>query len=265
MTREISIVTPVGGSHAGLLAEARDSIRAQAVPAGWTMRWYVQEDGPASSVRDVLAPLGGSVVDYSASGSPGGAGEARNLALARSRGEIVMLLDADDVLLDGAVARVVEALESGGMWCGFGALDDRDGRRTGRTGGYSLRLGTRAVAPAEADGFVVSDWEGDVGRGRLRECWERFAVLPFHPATFAAHSRLIWEVGGWPALARDEDTALILAVSDRHPGVVSREPNIAYRRHADQTSRLVAPLDERVEFIRRLGRRDVAGIGGPTS
>jgi glycosyltransferase involved in cell wall biosynthesis len=195
--------------------------------------------------------LGTSVAEYAASQTPGGVAEARNLALARCDGLVVMLLDADDQLTDGAVARVISGLESGHMWCGFAAIDDRAGVRTQRDGGYSMRLGADEAAPKEAVGFVAPEWVGQVRPGAIRGCWNKFGMLPFHPATFATYARRIWEVGGWPGLSRDEDTALILAITDRHGGVVVSEPNVVYRHHAWQTSRLVIPNDERIAFIQR--------------
>lgn len=254
MMREISIITPVGALHADYLPHAWDSLSTQHLPAGWAMRWYVQEDGAASVVKQFVDSLGATAASYAASGSRGGAAEARNLALARSTGDVVMMLDADDRLIDGAVRRVIDALEDGHMWCGFGALDDRDGTTTPRSGGYSMRLGSGHSTPEQASSFVDEDWLGVALRGSMRDCWERCGVLPFHPATFAAYSRWIWDAGGWPGLARDEDTALILAVTDRHAGWVSSEPNIVYRRHDYQTSRLVPPSDDRIEFIRRLAK-----------
>jgi len=249
--REISIITPVAGPHVALLPQAWESIKSQDVPRGWKIRWYVQEDGPASSAQSFVQGLGDGLAEFSTSGSAGGAAEARNLALSRSNGEVVMLLDADDQLTAGAVQRVVASLQSGNMWCGFGALDNRDGTHSSRTGGYSLRLGTDRVAAPESAQFNDKAWLGRVMRGAMRQCWEQFGVLPFHPATFATYAQWIWDSGGWPGLARDEDTALILSITDKHSGIVSDEPNIMYRRHVEQTSQRVPPNDERLAFIRR--------------
>lgn len=250
-SHEVSILTPVAASHAHLVGEAWQSIRDQRVPPGWRIRWYVQEDGPRSAVADFVASLDGALAEYSASGSAGGAAEARNLALARSQGDITMMLDADDRLTPGAVQRVVETLRDGHMWCGFGAIDDRDGLHSQRKGGYSLRLGTDRSVPLEVGSFRGDTWLGASEKGSMRMCWEHYGVLPFHPATFATFSRWIWDAGCWPGLARDEDTALILALTDKHAGIVSAKPNIVYRRHTEQTSRLVPPNDERLAFIRR--------------
>lgn len=251
MNREISIITPVAGSHTALLAEAWESIKLQHIPQGWRIRWYVQEDGPASTAQSFIRSLDQSMVEFAASGAVGGVAEARNLALARCHGEVVMLLDADDQLTPRAIQRVIASLQGGHMWCGFGALDNRDGNYSMRSGGYSLRLGADGNAPLESALFNYNVWLGKVMRGTIRHCWEQFGVLPFHPATFATYARWIWDAGGWPGLARDEDTALILSISDKHSGLVSDEPNILYRKHSNQTSRRVPPNDERLAFIRR--------------
>ncbi|MFZ9805772.1 MAG: glycosyltransferase [Ilumatobacteraceae bacterium] len=270
MTNEVSIITPVTALHAKYLADTWQSLVRQEIPHGWKIRWYVQEDGSASEVKDFVDTLGTNVAHYAASGSVGGVAEARNLALARCDGEVVMMLDADDRLVAGAIVRVIESLESGNMWCGFGALDDHDGEIMTRAGRYSLRLAAEG-SPYVSNGASMSEgasstvavardfdhdaWVGPVRRGTLRGCWSEFGVLPFHPATFATFTRWVWEAGGWPGLARDEDTALILAISDKHDGVVSAEPNILYRRHDQQTSRRVAPNNERIRFIERLADR----------
>lgn len=251
MNRELSIITPVAGSQTALLADAWESIKLQHIPQGWRIRWYVQEDGFALTAQSFVRSLDHSMVEFAASGSMGGAAEARNLALARCHGELVMLLDADDQLTIGAIQRVIDSLQAGHMWCGFGVLDNRDGIHSMRVGGYSLRLGTDGKAPLESALFNDKVWMGKVMRGAIRQCWEQFGVLPFHPATFATYARWIWDAGGWPGLARDEDTALILSISDKHSGLVSNEPNILYRKHADQTSQRVPPNDERLTFIRR--------------
>ena len=248
---EISILTPVGKHHAAYLPQAWELIRRQQIPAPWLVRWYVQEDGPPSPAQSFVQTLDSKVAQYAASGLSGGAAEARNLALARAHGEMVMLLDADDELAPDAVARVVSQLESGFMWCGFAAVDNQQGTLVQRDGRYSARLSSDATKAPNSDAFVPSEWMGESPRGALRSCWEDFGYLPFHPTTFATYARWIWDVGGWPGLARDEDTALILAISDAHAGVVSSEVNVLYRRHDHQTSQLVPPVTERIQFITR--------------
>ncbi|MGA1461271.1 MAG: glycosyltransferase family 2 protein [Ilumatobacteraceae bacterium] len=251
MIREVSVITAVRPDYGQFLPETWRSLSSQELPANWRLRWYVQEDGEPSEIRSFIQSLAPEAVDYASSGSHGGVAEARNLALARTSGDVVMILDADDRMTAGAVARSLQVLASGYEWCGFAAVDDHDGRISVRDGRYSVRLYPDGSLPTEANAFVKEDWVGDFAKGALRSCWEEFGLFPFHPTTFATATQFVWDVGGWPGLARDEDTALILAISDRHHGVVSDETNLIYRRHALQTSRNIAPNSERIKFIRR--------------
>ena len=159
---EISILTPVGKHHAAYLPQAWESIRRQQIPAPWLVRWYVQEDGPPSPAQSFVQTLDSKVAQYAASGLSGGAAEARNLALARAHGEMVMLLDADDELAPDAVARVVSQLESGFMWCGFAAVDNQQGTLVQRDGRYSARLSSDATKAPNSDAFVPSEWMGGI-------------------------------------------------------------------------------------------------------
>ncbi len=251
MTNELSLLTALSSAHVDYLAHTWNSISSQDVPVGWEVHWYIQEDGPASTARSFVDSLNSPFVHYASSDHAGGPAEARNLALTRAQGDVVMVLDADDTLTPGAISRTISLLDESNLWCGFAALDDRNGQLAQRDTGYSRRLGSASSPEPRYAPFVPEDWLGHSERGDIRRCWELCGYLPFHPATFATFARFIWDVGGWPALGRDEDTAVILAISDRHHGHVSHEPNVVYRHHDHQTSRLVPPIDERLAFIER--------------
>lgn len=248
--RQLAIVTPVHVSHSMFLPDAWESIARQVLPPGWSLRWHVREDGPPSSCRNFLGSLSDARIDYSASFDRGGAAEARNLALTRVDAEFVCILDADDILLDGSMARTITLLAAGNGWVGSSALDGPDDLQP-RSTGYSARLDSQRRMPSQALPFSAAAWRGKLASGRVRQCWESHAVIPFHPATWATRTEYLWEVGGWPGLARDEDTACILAVTDRYDGWVLEEPAIVYRHHPLQTSQLRRPNPERIEFIRR--------------
>lgn len=221
---------------------------------GWSLRWHVREDGPPSMCKTFLEALSDMRIDYSASFDRGGAAEARNLALTKVDSDFVCVLDADDILLRGSLARTIGVLATGNGWVGSSALDGPDDRQP-RSMGYSARLDPQLRMPSEALPFDTAAWHGSMAIGRIRHCWEAHAVIPFHPATWATRTEFLWEVGGWPGLTRDEDTACILDVTDRHGGWVLEEPAIFYRHHQHQTSQLRNPMPERVEFIRRRQRR----------
>lgn len=109
MSGLVSVVTPVHAPAARFLRDAYESLRAQQLPDGWMWEWLIQGDGwivPASSgflpVDDPRISLG--------HGRHGGPGVARNLALARARGSLVKVLDADDQFAPGALARDIAVL-----------------------------------------------------------------------------------------------------------------------------------------------------------
>src|SRR5882757_594143 len=106
MSRLISVITPVfevGHLH---LAEAYESLLTQEMPEGWAWEWCVQEDGN-SGVPGKCLPTDAPRVSY-ATGLAGRAGVARTMALHRAKGQVVRNLDADDLLLPGALARDIE-------------------------------------------------------------------------------------------------------------------------------------------------------------
>jgi glycosyltransferase involved in cell wall biosynthesis len=91
----------------------------------------VVDDGSTDESIEVIDGFGDRIVAVLKPN--GGQGSALNAGFARSRGEVVVLLDADDVLLPSALERAVEALRDGGavkvhwpMW----VVDERR-RRTG--------------------------------------------------------------------------------------------------------------------------------------
>jgi glycosyltransferase involved in cell wall biosynthesis len=95
VTRLVSVVTAVHEASVGFLRAAYESLAAQALPPGWDWQWLVQEDGASAGARRVLPRDDRISV---ATGRPFGPGVARTCALARADGELVKVLDADDLL-----------------------------------------------------------------------------------------------------------------------------------------------------------------------
>lgn len=97
----ISVVIPVGPGHDAALIDALDSLTAQTF-GGWEAI-VVNDTGaslplPGHPWATVLSTPGGV-----------GAGAARNAGLAAARAPLVLFLDADDVLLPGALRALLEA------------------------------------------------------------------------------------------------------------------------------------------------------------
>ncbi|OXM64622.1 hypothetical protein CF166_29650 [Amycolatopsis sp. KNN50.9b] len=207
---KVSVITAVhrGGHH--FLRQAYASLRDQVLPSGWEWEWCLQEDGD-SGVLDALPPddrvLPGS-------GLPGRAAVARTMALARATGSVVRTLDADDVLLPGALARDIEALGRV-AWCTSACVDLLPDGST-RPGPYDPPAGP--VAP---------------GRFYAEQASDRLSV---QANTFAAHTDLVRALGGWPALTGAETVGLLLAAEAVAPGEFIAEPSVLYRKHDAQTT-----------------------------
>ncbi|MFF5483749.1 glycosyltransferase family 2 protein, partial [Streptomyces sp. NPDC012935] len=108
MLRRVVVVTAVHGPSAEFLPQAHASLCAQELPPGWEWHWVIQEDGRGDTVRPHV-PRDPRVTFRQ--GRPGGPGVARTLALAHTEGAYAKILDADDQLTPGALARDLAVLE----------------------------------------------------------------------------------------------------------------------------------------------------------
>jgi glycosyltransferase involved in cell wall biosynthesis len=102
----VSVIVPAYNA-ASTIREALDSAFAQDFDGSFEV--IVTNDGSTDSTQSVLESYGDriSVVEQKNKGLPA----ARNAAIARSRGEYLALLDADDVWLPARLSKTVAALE----------------------------------------------------------------------------------------------------------------------------------------------------------
>jgi glycosyltransferase involved in cell wall biosynthesis len=98
----VSVVIPCY-NQARYLPEAIRSVRAQTQQP---IECIVVDDGSTDATSEVAAELGAHVIHQ----VNGGVSAARNAGLFAARGELVVFLDADDVLLPAALARGSRAL-----------------------------------------------------------------------------------------------------------------------------------------------------------
>ncbi|WP_433179357.1 glycosyltransferase family 2 protein [Actinoallomurus sp. CA-150999] len=247
MTRVISIITAAYEPVPEFLHAAYESILVQELPPGWAWQWVVQEDGETG---DVAALLPEDPRVSPGHGRRGGAGVARTLALSRARGELVKVLDADDLLTPGALARDIDVLERHPdlAWATSRALDLLpDGSRLGVGGGPPV---------------------GRLARGTLLRLWqENGHRLPVVPATLCVRRELLFALGGWMALPASEDTGLLLAADAVGDGYFSAEPSMLYRKWDGQATGQAAHVDgaEWTARVRILEQRAaaLAALHGP--
>jgi len=99
----ISIVIPVYNGEA-FVADAIDSVLAQ---KGVAFELIVIDDGSTDATETILARYGGAIAVHRQPNQ--GEGAARNAALPHLRGELVLFLDADDLLPAGYLQRFAAA------------------------------------------------------------------------------------------------------------------------------------------------------------
>jgi glycosyltransferase involved in cell wall biosynthesis len=206
----VSIITPTQAHNATHIGALWRSLESQVLAAGWEWEWLVQEDGPAPAVRELLP--GDERVRYDALGVQIGGAATRNTALARARGDLVAGMDHDDFYEPGGVAALVGPL----------------------AGDLDVAWSCARMRWQNPDG---TSWEkpdvyppGRIEPGTIAEDFVRSNDFPF-PAGIAAYRRLhLIAHGGWPAVARSTDAALLSAFSTRWPGVWVDRVAAVYRR-----------------------------------
>jgi len=214
--RTVSVVTAVHAPSVGYLPAAYESLVGQVMPTGWVWEWLVQEDGTTGSARAAL-PDDDRI--SAGTGRPLGPGVARTYALGRSNGELVKVLDADDLLTPGALAReiAVFAAHADVGWTTCRALD-------------LLPDGTTVEHPNTL-------FQQRSERGRTFTHWLHHGHrLPVHPATLCIRRPLLLSLGGWMALPAGEDTGLLLAADAVAPGYHIDELGLYYRKWPGQAT-----------------------------
>jgi glycosyltransferase involved in cell wall biosynthesis len=217
----VSVLTPTQAHNADHIGALWESLRTQRLPAGWEWEWLVQEDGTRPRVRERLPD--DPRVRYDALGVQLGGATARNVALARARGELVSGMDHDDLYEPGGLAALVEPL----------AADPEPAWSCARIR-WRNPDGATWVKP---DVFEP----GRIGPGRIAETFVATDDFPF-PAAIATYRRTPLRAhGGWPAVARSTDAVLLAGFSSRWPGVWVDRVAAVYRRWPAQHT--VQPSD----------------------
>lgn len=214
--RRIDVVTAVHAPSAPFLADAYKSLCAQELPDGWEWHWIIQEDGFGDAVRPHVPD--DPRVSFS-QGRPGGPGVARTMALARAAGPYVKVLDADDQLTPGALARDLALLEADPA-LGWATSRVLDLLPDGSTAGFDADPEDGPLAP----GVVFDFWKANGYRAQV------------HPATLFIRRDLLLALGGWMALPASEDTGLLLALNAVAPGYFTREYGLLYRKWEGQAT-----------------------------
>lgn len=211
----ISVLTPVHGEGVKFLADAYASLNSQILPAGWDVEWVIQHDGTDGAEAVAAHVPSDPRVTFDAS-RHGGPEVARTMALARSQGDVVKVLDADDQFADPAVlSRDVTALADPEVgWATSRVLD-------------LLPDGSRV-------GFEGDPAAGRLPRGSVLAHWREHHRAQVHPATLCARRELVVALGGWMALPASGDTGLLIALDAVADGWFHQEVGLLYRKWPGQ-------------------------------
>lgn len=207
MAGTVSVVIPCYNG-AAFLAEAIRSVLAQTHPP---LELIVVDDG--STDDSAAIARGFSEVEVIEQANAG-VSVARNNGLARARGDHVLFLDADDILLPGALAVGAEAL-------------DADPARVMVYGGTEvIDAAGRPIKPADQEVQTVTP---------------RMIFLGTHPVCTQSMLRreAVVAVGGFrPGLAYSEDMELWLRLSAKGGAIYCHGQRVArYRRHGSNAAR----------------------------
>src|SRR3954452_14734962 len=223
--REVSVVIPTLNQLAHLQAAIASVLRQAAVD----VEVIVAEDGGTDETAAWLARLDDPRVRALEPAGHGGAAWQCNRALEAARAELVMFLDHDDELLQGALKKLAEAL--------------RGEPRVVAAVGARTRRGRRMTHPShelvrEVETELLGGWSAISGQ------------LLSRPDT-------VREVGGW-TVAYDEvsDRDLLLKLATRGPFVLIPDVVMDYRIHPGQWPR---PADIEERRVRLFGD-PIAGL-----
>ena len=117
MNPSLSVIIPAYNAEK-YLEEAVSSVRSQNWPGETEI--IVIDDGSTDATVEIAGSLGVTLLRK----NRGGAASARNEGLAKASGELVLLLDADDLLSDGALEAMYRALEEHGADAVFAQTQD---------------------------------------------------------------------------------------------------------------------------------------------
>ena len=231
MSRTVSVITAVHGPSMRYLPAAYQSLLDQAMPAGWDWQWIIQEDGTTGAARSWLPA--DERISYG-TGRQLAQGIARTYALSRAAGELVKVLDSDDVLAAGALVREIAVFEDPDVgWSTCRVLD--------------------LLPDGSTRGFEGDPPAGPIARGDVLDYWltHNFRAS-VHPATLCIRRSLLLMLGGWMSLPAGEDTGLMLAANAISDGYFIAQPGLYYRKWPGQVTADPAHTEEH-ELIARNG------------
>ncbi len=223
----VTVVIPAWDAYAGEgLLEAVASVRSQATPVD-----LIVVDNASELPLPALGAA--TVVSLDRRRSTGG---ARNAGLEPVRTPYVVFLDADDVLLPGALAALVDGLDANGSLTAYvlAIIDGVTGLRH-RTPRRLARLLSRVPAL-----FALAN-----------TVW---SLLPTQGATIVRTAD-VRACGGYADSSRGEDWVLGVSLAFRGRVSFDRQPGLCYRRRVDSPGAVALNASVLLDNARRVRAR----------
>jgi glycosyltransferase involved in cell wall biosynthesis len=170
-------------NYARFLADAIDSALAQSYPE---VEVVVVDDGSTDESREIITGYGDRIVTVLQQNR--GMGATYNSGLAASRGDVIIFLDSDDVILPEAVAEVIGCFDDGSVakvhWP-LTVIDTNGVPTSGRepTGELSEGDFLQALVESGPDAYLSPPTSGNAWRRSFLE-----KVLPMPEEEFRRHS-----------------------------------------------------------------------------
>jgi len=211
------VITCVLPRNSAWLGEAWRSLETQSLPRGWEWEWLVQVDGPEALHWPI--PEDDRRISVERNGACRGPCVSRNMTLGRARGDILKVLDADDVLTSGQLAREVRV---------FTEFPDV---------GWVVSRSLDLLPGGLTVDHPVDLLEGPIPPGAVYDHWSAKLTLPVSPATLAIRRNPALTLGGWMGLPASEDTGLLLSLEAVSRGYFLDQPGMLYRKSPDQITK----------------------------
>ena len=218
---DLSIIVPVHNAER-FLVDTIDSVIRQNTKHTYEVIFV--DDGSTDSSREILEKYSNQTNLLTIFQENSGVSHARNSGLIASKGRYIMFLDADDILLPGAVDILVgHAIDSG---------DDIV------CGSYVSFIDNFRVAVANSS-FKKIDVEHVAD-------WENFDGYPWGKV----YSRRLWQNIKFPEGYKYEDTiinALVLRIANRISHTAHQV--VAYRQHGDSATQVLNLSNDKGIFV----------------
>lgn len=251
----LTIITPVCATRGEYLSNLAASLECILTPILKTrllssVVWRIQVDGVEDSDFSMIAekfadnPQWTVIVDKN--GKQCGTPTTRNIAFAQTDTDLVWSIDEDDIVAPD-VAKLFKMFYNhpkanyvvGGNisaakndWSGSTALTKEnitifDALKT---------LGN--ITPDDPNEWVLAtpNLPEHVRPGFPRKTWRKNKSFPVLGVCAIYRTKIVQEVGGWPATPTGDDAALFIAVSDKTSGRTVYQPIIIYRWHDKQNT-----------------------------